>query len=149
MDYQTASFVLSIISIVVSCLSVLVIVIFNLYNIYKNNVIRVTDNIIDRVLNAQREISSVLSTPGKEIIEHYLNRLEQAAINYYEKAADKRLFDLSLKNTLLEAKMFINKDEKHNEYKYDHSDFTNKFPNLNKYILEHEANSIESNYKNK
>ena len=45
--------------------------------------------------------------------------------------------------------MLINKDEEHNEYKYDHSDFTNKFPNLNKYILEHEANSIESNYKNK
>lgn len=76
MDYQTASFVLSIISIVVSCLSVLVIVIFNLYNIHKNNVIRVTDNIIDRVLNAQREIASVLSTPGKEVIEPYLNRLE-------------------------------------------------------------------------
>ena len=76
MDYQTASFVLSIISIVVSCLSVLVIVIFNLYSIHKNNVIRVTDNIIDRVLNAQREIASVLSTPGKEVIELYLNRLE-------------------------------------------------------------------------
>lgn len=77
MDYQTASFVLSIISIVVSCLSVLVIVIFNLYNFHKNNVIRVTDNIIDRVLNAaQREIASVLSTPGKEVIELYLNRLE-------------------------------------------------------------------------
>ena len=76
MDYQTASFVLSIISIVVSCLSVLVIVIFNLYNFHKNNVIRVTDNIIDRVLNAQREIASVLSTPGKEVIELYLYRLE-------------------------------------------------------------------------
>ena len=76
MDYQTASFVLSIISIVVSCLSVLVIVIFNLYNFHKNYVIRVTDNIIDRVLNAQREIASVLSTPGKEVIELYLNRLE-------------------------------------------------------------------------
>ena len=76
MDYQTASFVLSIISIVVSCLSVLVIVIFNLYTFHKNNVIRVTDNIIDRVLNAQREIASVLSTPGKEVIELYLYRLE-------------------------------------------------------------------------
>lgn len=98
-------------------------------------------------MNAQRELSSVLSTLGQEIIEHYLNRLEQAAINYYEKAADKHLFDLSFKNTLLEAKMLVNKKDEHNKFKYNLSDFKENFPNLYTYIKEHEAKIIESDNK--
>ena len=148
MDYQTASFVLSIISIVVSLLSVIVIVIFNLYNIHKNNVIRVTENIIDRVLNAQKEISLVLSTPGKEVIDLYLNRLEQAAINYYENGADKHIFDLALKNTLLEASdLLIKKEDEVNSYKYSQSEFEKKFPNLDQYIKAHSKNGENKNKK--
>ena len=141
MEYDLIAIIIASISAFISLCSFLNVLYFNVLKYKKSKIEKVNEGIMDRVLDAYKDLLRAYNNKlvKKIDITLYLNKMDQVCCMYYENQVDKKTFDSALQDYLIYSKEFIRINENDNsKLKFDEETFSKSFSSLFKYIKSHQ-----------